>query len=375
MTVLAGCVVTPEQRISNVDYDARLLTGVSIFGEAVAVNETEDVDVLATTPEMHEFVADIKEGRLTVIRYRKLLDKLRASGFFDNVYDPTVTRTAAQTFEGKVGNCISYTSLFVALARAADLEVSYQIVEVPFPSWDVDSGLLIRNNHINVLVSGARFYRNRTSGHTIDFNLVDPEPNALVRKVSDGYAKSLFYANWSVDALLRGEERIGFSYLRRALELEPSNADLWINLAAFYGRYQQYEDALASFEVAAALDPSEKLTLSGLERTHRALGNIELADELARQVRRYRMQNPYYHFAVAQTAYDEGDFDAALQAVDQALRMKRRNSRFHYLKGLTLARLGDADAAARSIKRAKRYGRYDDLRRRYGELKTEFASG
>jgi Flp pilus assembly protein TadD len=374
IAILSGCAA--KTGIDDVipTYDPSLLSGVSIFGTEVLVDEVADVDVLHTTPQMHDFVAGIEDSRLTVVRFRQLLARLKESGFFDNLYDPTVTRTAAQTFDDKVGNCISYTNLFVALARAVGLDVNYQIVEMPYPTYNVDTGLLIRNNHINVLVNGARFYRNRTTGHTVDFNLVDPDPDAQVRRVSDAYAKSLFLANWSVDALMRGEERLAFAFLRRALETAPRNPDLWINLGAFYGRHGQYRDAIASFSVARTLRPQEKITMSGLERAHRALGNLELADQLARQVASYRQSNPFYHFAVAQTAYAEKEFVEALTAIERAIRLAQRNPRFHYFKSLTLAQLGEVERSHRALLKAKRLGRFDDLELRYRALNTGLAT-
>ncbi len=370
--LLSGCTVVLLEP-DEVEYDPDLLSGSAIFGEEILSSESPDPDVLGLTPEMEVFVADIRESRLTVVRFRQLLDKLRETGFFENVYDPNVTTTASETFEAKVGNCISYTSLFIALARAAELEVSYQLVALDQPTFDADGGVLIRNNHINLVVDGARFHRNRSRGHTIDFNLVDPDPQAHVIKISDEHAKSLFLANLSVDEMLKGNERRAFSYLRSALELAPQNVDLWINLGAFYSRHQRHTKALASYEIARSLDSRHSIVLSGLERTHRYLGNNEAADRLAGQVRRYRQRNPYYHFAMAQAAYEEDEFEESLMFISKAVSMKRRNPRFHYLKGLVEYRLGDERGAARSLERAERFGRFDDLERRYGRLKIAYA--
>lgn len=366
--LLAGCVV-PSQTIQPMpQYDPELLSGRSIFGEPVKTSESPEYDLLHMTPEMYDFVGGIAEARLSVMRFNRLVKQLRDTGFFDNVYDATVTKTASDTFESKVGNCISYTNLFVALARASDLNVHYQIVDVDDPSYNVDTGLLIRNNHINVVVEGPRFDRHRASGYTIDFNLVDPDPYAKVRKVSDEYAASLFYANLAVDEILKGNDRIAFSYMRRSIESEPRNADLWVNLGAFYGRNKQHAQAIEAYRVAQQLDSSEKMVLSGLERSFRALGEVAKAEELGRKVNRYRQQNPFFHFAVAQTAYEDQNYKLSLASIDKAIRLKHRYGRFHFLRSLAQHQLGDTKAAGKSLRRAKRYGQYDDLELRYGGL-------
>lgn len=362
----SGCAASQPVVLAVPEFAAELITGEAVFGEPVGIEESPDYEVLATTPEMVAFVADITDGRLAVMRFRRLLDRLRETGFFDNVYDASVTKTAADTFASKVGNCISYTNLFIALARLVDLDAHYQVVEVRHPTWNVDTGLLIRNNHINVVIEGPRFDRNRTSGYTIDFNLVDPEPDARVTKISDAFAMSLFYANLSVNELLDGNDRLAFSLLRRALELEPRNADLWINLGAFYSRHEKHAPAIASYEIAAQLAPREKIILSGMERGYRALGDLDKADKLAQKVRRHRQANPFYHFAVAQTAFEEKDYPASLSAINRAIDLQRRNPRFHFMKSLVEGQLGQVEASRRSLSKAKRLGRFDDLERRYG---------
>lgn len=348
------------------EVNPHLLTGSAVFGEAVSPVEAPVFDLLHTTADMHAFVAEIDDARLAVMRFRGLIRRLSEHGYFDNVYDAAATNTAAATFATKTGNCISYTNLFIALARAANLDAHYQIVEVDHPTWNVETGLLIRNNHINVVIEGPRFNRRRGSGYTIDFNLIDPDPQARVLKVSDAYAESLFYANLSVAEILKGHERLGFALLLRGIESEPRNPDLWVNLGAFYGRKQQHGLAIAAYQIARQLNPRDKIVLSGLERSYRALGDTDRADALLQKVRRYRQQNPFFHFAVAQTAYEEGNFQLSLTAIDKAIRLKKRNPRFHFLKSLSQRRLGNEKDAARSLRKAQRYGRFDDLARRYG---------
>ena len=105
-------------------------------------------------------------------------------------------------------------------------------------------------------------------------------------------------------------------------------------------------------------------------RSHQLLGHVELAEKYASHVRRYRKKNPFYHFAIAQAEYDSDQFNRALDSINTAISLKRGNARFHFMKGLTLQQLGDTDAAQKSFKRAKRYGRYDDLVKRYGSELT-----
>ena len=373
--VASGCAVHTGRTEKAMPYvDPELVSGRAIFGEIVDVNESPAFDILGTTPEMVAYVGNIGDARLSIMRFNRLLKRLRKSGFFENKYDASITNTAAATFESKVGNCLSYTNLFVALAREVNLKVSFQIARIQHPTWNVDIGLLIRNNHINVLVEGPRFDKAHNSGYTIDFNQVDADPDARTTKVTDAFAASLFYANLSVDQILAGNDRLAFAYLQRGILSEPRNADLWINLGAFYGRHRVHESAIGAYLIAQQLKPREKIILSGMERSYRALGQVEKADILKRKVKSYRQRNPYFHFAVAQTAYEEKNYQRSLTAIDKAIRLKRRNPRFHYLKSLAERQLDDHESAGKSLRKAKRLGTFDDLQRRYGNMAASLTS-
>ena len=373
---VSGCAGLTARTEKTMPYvDPELLSGRAVFGETVDVSESPAFDILHTTPEMVAYVGGIGDARLSVMRFNRLLKRLRRSGFFENKYDASITNTAAATFESKIGNCISYTNLFVALAREVNLNVSFQIVRIAHPTWNVDTGLLIRNNHINVVVEGPRFDKAHNNGYTIDFNQVDADPDAHTTKVTDAFAESLFYANLAVDQILAGNDRMAFAYLQRGILSEPRNADLWINLGAFYGRNGAHESAISAYQIAQQLNPREKIILSGLERSYRALGEVEKADMLKRRVRSYRQRNPYFHFAVAQTAYEDKNYQLSLTAIEKAIGLKRGNPRFYYLKSLAERRLGDNNSASKSLRKAKRLGRFDDLQRRYGNPVLSLHSG
>mgnify|MGYP000122564012 FL=1 len=132
-----------------------------------------------------------------------------------------------------------------------------------------------------------------------------------------------------------------------------------------YGRFDLHKEALASYEIAQLLDPKERAMLSGMERSLRAIGRVTEADVYARKIKRYRLSNPYYLFAMAEIAYQDGAFKESLESINQALRMEKRNARFHFLKGLNLYRLELKEEAKEHFLRAQRLGRFDDLWLKY----------
>jgi tetratricopeptide (TPR) repeat protein len=341
---------------ADVQYPLWLLTGERLFDEPIADAEVPRTDISAPTEEMRAYVATMLDGvRSDPARFRALFAGLARDGYFRAVYSANQTLTAAETFELRGGNCLSYTNMFIALAREAGLDASYQVVDVP-PSWDADAGFLIRYTHVNVLVRGVRLEPGALPSVTVDFNVVHPEDEYRRWPVSDDYAQALFHANHSVSLLREGRTRESFAHLRRGLEVSPGNLDLWINLGAFYATQGDYEASIAAYEVALQIDPDSRAAFSGLARSHGNAGNEALARMYAEKERNYRERNPYFHYALAQAAFERADFEASLTHIQDAISLKSRTPKFFLMRALVQERLGQVDAAESSIRRARRLG-------------------
>jgi Flp pilus assembly protein TadD len=354
---IGGCALqSPFRLTGQLDYDESLVSGERLFAAPVPADELPNVAINEPSEAMLDYVANtVRERRLASQKVRDLFSGLDKDGYFKSVYSANRTLTAAETFEARGGNCLSYTNMFVSLARAAGLDARYQVVDVP-PSWDADAGFLIRYTHINVLVRNINLEARPGHEVIVDFNIVHPDPDYPRREVSDEYAESLFYANQSVTLMRDKQPRESFSYLRRAIEIAPENIDLWINLGAFYATQGDFGSSLEAYDVALQLDPRNKAAFSGLARSYANVGNLEMAAVYEEKVRNYRQRNPYYHYALAQSAYEDADFESSLGYINTAIDLRRRTAQFHLLKGLVQQQLGDTEAARDSLRRAERYG-------------------
>ena len=320
---------------------------------------------MALSDEMIAYMDEnVGDRRMNVARFKSLFYALKRDGYFESTYAAEKTFNARDTFRLKAGNCLSYTTMFITLSRYAGLDASFQVVDVP-PSWDADSGYLIRYTHINALMRGVKLEKAGGEDFAVDFNSVHPDPEYRTRIVSDQYAESLFYANRSVDSVRSGDMRSSFAYMRRAIELVPHNPDLWINLGALYAKVDQDDAAIAAFEVALQIDRDNKGAIAGLSRAYYGKGDFEKSDFYAEQVQKYRDRNAYYHFALAQSRYEREEYSAALQAINTAIDIKRKSGRFYFMKGLTQQKLGNSTAARKSFEQAQRYGQFRDLKLRY----------
>ena len=330
--------LTPEQVLSGSAFP----WAASPFPTVPSQDEAFGLD-----GEMRAFVAPLMAIEDPISRLTRLREAMQERGLFSIVYSGASTRTAREVFHERQGNCLSFTMLFIALARAAGLEARYQLVDVP-RTFNSQGGVLIVDTHVNAAVLapfGRKFF--------IDFNTANFREKYPIHAISDSYALALFYNNLGAEALVRHEYPLSFAMLREAARTHADIPGSWVNLGVLYTRHGLHEHAEVAERRALAADPTEHSALANLVAIYTALGETDLADEYRQKIRRYRDVNPYYHFGVAQAAYDQKRFDDALISLRSAIRLKRDDDEFYMLQGRAFTQIGRPDRAIASFARAK----------------------
>jgi Flp pilus assembly protein TadD len=354
LALVTACTTTPPPR-------QPLLTEHELLFGAAAV-EPSDPPVVLSSDEafglddgMRAFVATHVYKKAPHERLAQLLGAMKERGLASLAYDDGITQTARATFYAGSANCLSFTMLFVALAREAGLRVTYQEVDVP-PTWSKNAEVVVVRSHINALV-------NTRSGtdYIIDFNLEDFRETYSRRRVRDEYAQSLFYNNLAAEALVRRDYDSSFRYLRQALHLDAGSTAAWSNLGLWYLRMGHHDYAESAYLQAADKDANDPTVLTNLTALYATLGRQDVVDAYRQRIRAYQQRNPYFHFAMAQAAYEQRRFDAALTAVRQAVRLKADDYEFHRLRGLVYLEMGKRAAAEQSFARAIMLGAPRDV--------------
>ena len=343
----------------------QLLSGTDLSLPPLQTEPVTRADAIALDDEMRAFVKKWV-GRTTQksLALSQLVTGMEQRGFFRLEYVVGDTRTAQRTFHDMRGNCISFTLLFVALARESGLNVSYQIVDVP-PVWSVDSLLMVIANHINVLIE--------TPGrdYVMDFNETRFNARYPREKISDEYALALFFNNLGAEAMLRDDEGLALHYFREAIALEHDATDPWVNLGLLYARRGLHDHAEAAYLEALDIDPLQRSALTNLANLYDLLGETELAAAYYNRVRHYQQRNPFYHFAVAQQALAQDRLEDAVHSIDHAIRLKRDEQDFYYLLGITQVELGKYADAVASLEQGRAYATSDNDKARYDAALAE----
>jgi Flp pilus assembly protein TadD len=368
MVLVGACTAQGPTRPSLTDRE--LLSGAPFAAPVDSAPPITAAQAYRLDDDMRAFV-DTSIGSAVDPRTKllRLFDSMKRDGLFRLVYSGIETRPADVTFRERRGNCLSFTMMFVALARDAGLNVKYQIVDVP-PSWSSETELIVVRNHINAVVKTGS-----DSNTLVDFNLFDAKANYPRHDVDDAHVLGLFYANLGAEALVDKEYELAFRYLRESARVAPRSIAPWVNLGALYSRQGVSDYAEAAYLRALAIEPSNRSALNNLARLYTTRGDTELAAFYTQRVRRYQDANPYFHYSLARDAYVNGRFDEALDEVHRALRLKRDDPEFYLLRGATLLRTEGGDAAKGAFDRGREYAESTVARAEYDAKVVAFTEG
>jgi tetratricopeptide (TPR) repeat protein len=261
-------------------------------------------------------------------------------------YDPQAGGGAREVFYRGSANCLSYAHLFVALAREAGLDASYQWLEMR-PEWTREGERILVRRHVNVSVAlpGGQRYM-------VD---IDPQPTrdiAGTREISDRQARALYHSNVAMQAF--AEDDIATAWLQsvRALQLGPGMPDLWTNLGAVYRAAGEHREAEASYLYALELDPWDRSAMNNLVVLYGMEGREADRSYWADRVAAYRDDNPYYHAWRGDQAAERGDWRQALEHYREALSRIPGDSALLYSAGMAHYRLDELQQAAGYLERA-----------------------
>lgn len=339
---LSGCTGMAALDDETVKISRSLLDGAE-FGLSPG-DRPPPAELTAVDERMRDFLAErVSESLSNPQKIRRILEALLDDGL-KLQYHNYKTFTARETFRSREGNCMSFTNLFIALAREAGLKVSYQEVEVP-PSWGEEAGSWMFSKHINALVKLP------DNEQVVDFNLAEFRDHFPRYRISDRAALARYHNNLGAHWMSEGDTQKAFLHFRQALQLDAGTAYFWTNLGSLFRRDGHAEQAEQAYRIAIEMS-GEPAAMSNLARLYREQGRGEQAREYEEKVDRYRRRNPFYLFHLAEEAYASADYEEAGNLLRRAIAKYERSHEFYRLLGLTYLQLQRPEEARRQFKKA-----------------------
>jgi Flp pilus assembly protein TadD len=277
-----------------------------------AIDPAEAVYPFDVTPEMEIWVDDVLYGNVSKTSDTKL-DIIQQAMFgkdFDFEYAEGLTLTAAEAFEQRRGNCMSFTALFVALARTAGID-AYLLSVRRSPEVDKEDDLVVINHHV------VAAHRSPRQVNVYDFYVSKSEPFIQQRVVDDVLASAMYHNNMGGLAIREGDLAEAERNLRISTKLAPNWPPAWINLGVAKFRSGDSEGALMAYRKVLELDPSHPSALTNMAFVYRQLGWEEEANTVLRAAA-HRSNNPFTLIALADVEMFRSDFDKAADYLRRA---------------------------------------------------------
>lgn len=336
---------------------ARELSGELILGRPYLPEELPDADLFGLTKEMQLFAeaataqatrSDAKAEAL----HKALISSvnLGGRGITYSAYD---TITGIDAFERRQANCISYTLLFVAMARHLGLRAEVNEVILP-PTWDMratDTYLLMR--HVNAKVFLPR--PNKTylrvigtadvSDIVVDLEMRRYRPHYKQQVISNDLVAAQFYSNRGMELAADGNAREGFLYLRKALVMSQEPSYIWSNFGSFYRRQKMFPEAEAIYLHGLSINPRDYTIMHNLAGLYKDMGKTDQSEYYQKRVRQHRNANPYYMFKRAEDLVTKNDLEGALVLIKKAIKKEESEARFYRLAVDIYDQLGDKENA------------------------------
>ena len=245
-------------------------------------------------------------------RVELLVDFISSQGGMGFRYQAQPTLHVSDTVRQTQGNCLSFTLLFISMARSLGLDVYPREVRVP-ASWRQDAGVIFDIGHVNVGVSTP------TNRKTVDF-----EPDFLLsqrlaapyrgRRISDERALAHFYNNRAAELLSAGDAVAAREWAGQALALEPDFGPAHNTLGVAERRLGRIDPARRRFLEALDLsdDYDSSSALFNLILLERAAGQPEAAQRHVLALRERRRDDPWFQWAIGRFFDDLGEPAAPL---------------------------------------------------------------
>ena len=287
---------------------------------------------------------------------RGLIDALYSKTDLKLEYDSSRTRTAAETYAARAGNCLSLVVMTAAFARELGMTVHFRSVMVD-ETWSRDGGIYLVSSHVNIALGHRRpssLLYDETSEHelVVDF-LPPPDASRLrSRQLEEEDIVALYLNNRAAESLVQGKIDDAYWWARAAVATKPPSAIAYNTLGVIYQRHGDLVMAERALRTALEREPESIVVMQNLGPLLAATGRPAEAADMARRVKAVEPVPPFQYFDKGMVALKAGDYDGARKLFEREVKRAPYYDEFHFWLAVTLLRLGQAKEAREQLAQA-----------------------
>ncbi|RJG15313.1 tetratricopeptide repeat protein [Massilia cavernae] len=308
-----------------------------------------------------------------------LVDALYQKGELKLEYESSKTRTAAETFEARAGNCLSLVIMTAAFARELGLPVQYQNVMVE-QTWSRSGNLYFGSNHVNLtlgekLTEFLRTYQTSSTTLTIDFLRPKEAERFHTHPLEEQDIVAMYMNNRAAEALAQDRIDDAYWWAREAVRTNPRYITGYNTLAVIYQR--RGDNALAErvFVTALQREPENTVVMHNMIQVLASLGKDGESKALKARLAAIEPFPPFYYFNQGIKAMEKADYELARTLFAKEVKRAPFYHEFHFWLAIAHWRLGEGKRAQDELKLAMDTSTTSSSTQRYSAKLSQLRSG
>jgi Flp pilus assembly protein TadD len=325
------------------------LAAAMALSPAAAGNAPPDpAQIMAVPPGLHALVQEQVNapGLRQSQRLRRLIDlmSINPDGLRLEYHDDA-TQTVEQAYLDRRVNCLTYTLVFLALAREAGLDAYPQEIDETL-SWQQRGDIVYRTNHVNAAVRlGAQRY-------VVDVGSSFVIGRRPAHAISEQRLLAQYYNNRAAQLMFLGDLPAALAHADIAIELDPSYPNTWSNTGVLRLHSGDLAGAEQAYATALSLAPEHSGALFNLVALYARGGDHEREARFRRRLDKVQSKDPLHQFLLAVRFEQQGNYAQAIKLYQRAIRLYGDEHRFYHGLAGAYAQTGNSLRARRALQRA-----------------------
>jgi Tfp pilus assembly protein PilF len=310
--------------------------------------------IFALTPQMVQYVDAVRRSKRSKEARKALFDALYRRDQLQLDYDSSITRTAAEAFAARRGNCLSLVIMTAALAEELEIPVILQQVNTE-ESWTRSGSLYFNSGHVNLRLGTDKredFLYGESRFALVDFMPPTGGESLRTHAIKRNTVIAMFMNNRAAEAMVRGEIDNAYWWARSAIENDPALLHAYNTLAIVYQRHGDLPQAETALRYAMLREPENTMVMANLVHVLNASGAYAEAAVLKTRLAELQPRPPFYYFNLGQQAMKDGDYLRARKMFERELARDDTYHEFHFWLAAAAFQLGDVKTANEQMKQA-----------------------
>lgn len=370
--VLTGCASVGDESAA-----ARVDTAPLIHDELFPPSRDviDPAQVMTMSPKMREFLRarlpNAGSGTLmteTRDMRHMLLDALYTRGELQLEYDAETTRTAAEAFDAKAGNCLSLAMMTAVFAREAGMPIMFRQI-YDEEQWSRVGDLQVVSGHVNIAL-GRRKSDFRVIGNDEPSLVVDFLPGAQIARqrampLEERTIVAMYFNNRAAELMAQAQLDRAYWYARAAWLHEPRLLAALNTLGVIYRRHGDTALAERAFRAVLAREPANVQAMANLAQALRLQGQLAEAEQLETRLAQIQPYPPFKFFDLGVAAMKAGEYAQARDLFAKEIARSAYYHEFHFWMALANVGLGKWDVVREELAKAEEYSVTQPQRRLY----------